>query len=196
MKATRQVLADTTGRPVYFLQAIAVFGSADGRFDGDSGVVFSAVGTAGGRAGRFRSAWPDGSAGEAVRYAYGRFAATAMDWLGELPVKVDTLVWVHFAGGRFAVYDERRDVSYWETPLAFGRRLRKDLAAAAAARLGRGPAPSQLLLLSDFDAVTVQARAGVERQRLEGDHPARVGDAVPGRASGPQRAAGPHRPAV
>ncbi|MFE5566556.1 hypothetical protein ACFQ68_16340 [Amycolatopsis japonica] len=77
--------------------------------------------------------------------------------LGVLPFDLEGVVVVvgYFAGGRFAVYDERRDVSYWETPQEFGKRLRTDLAAAGG--------PARVLLLTDFDAVPDRARGEVAR---------------------------------
>jgi hypothetical protein len=51
--------------------------------------------------------------------------AAARPWhsqdLGELPFNVEevAVVAVYFAHGQFAVYDRRRDVSYWQTPLDF-----------------------------------------------------------------------------
>jgi hypothetical protein len=101
--------------------------------------------------------------------AIGAVRAAARPWhsqdLGELPFNVEEVAVVagYFAGGRFAVYDEGQDVSYWQTPLAFGLRLRKDLAAAAADRSAWGRVPSRVVLLTDFDAVHATARADVAR---------------------------------
>ncbi|MFG2526259.1 hypothetical protein [Streptomyces sp. NPDC048527] len=84
--------------------------------------------------------------------------------LGELPFHPDAAAVVvgYFADGRFAVYDERSGLSYWETPLAFGQRLGKDLAAAADGPTWAG-LPSRVVLLTDFDAVPARARADVAR---------------------------------
>ncbi|WP_152521562.1 hypothetical protein [Amycolatopsis decaplanina] len=96
--------------------------------------------------------------------ATGAPRAAASPWhsreLGALPFGLDDVAVVvgYFAGGRFAVYDERRDVSCWETPRAFGLRLRKDLAAT-----GWGPMPSRVLLLTDFDTLPAVARRQVAR---------------------------------
>ncbi|MFC9249843.1 hypothetical protein, partial [Amycolatopsis thailandensis] len=78
-----------------------------------------------------------------------------------LPFDLNDVVVVtgYFAGGRFAVYDERRDLSYWETPREFGLRLRQDLAAAGGAV--RGLLPWRVLLLTDFDSVPDKARREV-----------------------------------
>ncbi|MGW4127794.1 hypothetical protein [Amycolatopsis japonica] len=75
--------------------------------------------------------------------------------LGVLPFDLENVVVVvgYFAGGRFAVYDERRDVSYWEKPREFGWRLRKDLAGLGGT--------ARVLLLTDFDAVPDRAREEV-----------------------------------
>ncbi|MGW4132277.1 hypothetical protein [Amycolatopsis japonica] len=87
--------------------------------------------------------------------------AVARPWhsrdLGVLPFDLDDVVVVvgYFAGGRFAVYDERRDISHWETPEAFGWRLRKDLAGLGGT--------ARVLLLTDFDAVPDRARREVAR---------------------------------
>ncbi|MGW4127792.1 hypothetical protein [Amycolatopsis japonica] len=87
--------------------------------------------------------------------------AVARPWhsrdLGVLPFDLDDVVVVvgYFAGGRFAVYDERRDISHWETPEAFGLRLRKDLAGLGGT--------ARVLLLTDFDAVPDRARREVAR---------------------------------
>jgi hypothetical protein len=85
--------------------------------------------------------------------------------LGGLPVNLNGAVVVvgYFAGGRFAVYDSRRDVSYWVTPAAFGQLLRGHLATAAASRPPAEPAPSRVALLTDFSAVTEQAHAQVQQ---------------------------------
>ncbi|MFE5563884.1 deaminase domain-containing protein [Amycolatopsis japonica] len=83
--------------------------------------------------------------------------------LGELPFDPRTAVVAvgYFAGGRFAVYDERRDVSHWETPSAFGRRLSKDFAEATRRTLARKP--SCVVLLTDFEETPDEVRARVAR---------------------------------
>ncbi len=99
--------------------------------------------------------------------ATGSPRTTALPWrsgkLGELPIGLEDVAVVvsYFAGGRFAVYDERHDLSYWETPLSFGLRLRKDLAAAG--EPAHRPIPSRVLLLTDYEAVPDVARWQVAR---------------------------------
>jgi hypothetical protein len=101
--------------------------------------------------------------------ATGTVHAAARPWnsqdLGELPfdVKEVTVAVGYFAHGRFAVYDQRRDVTYWQAPLAFGLRLGRDLAAAEADRPARAGTPRRVVLLTDFDAVPAAARADVAR---------------------------------
>jgi hypothetical protein len=255
--ATRQQLADRIGRLVWFPEGMTTVGAEpidpEDRAAGDR-VVVGVHATGDGRGGRFRSVYPQGPAGDRVRWAYRRrFASHAMDWLversadagstapeharallfgrggfrglsyfdrrdrasraavlgssvfgstyvawtpkhayqpgvpaegapatgtasaaarpwdrrelGELPFDPDAAVVVvgYFADGRFAVYDELRDVSYWETPPAFGRRLGKDLAAAEATGSARGGKPLRVLLLTDFEAVPDGVRADVAR---------------------------------
>ena len=85
--------------------------------------------------------------------------AVAGGWLcqaeGEVPFDPDqaVVVVVHFAHGRFAVFDERSDISYWETPEEFGLRLGRDVVAARADAAARGQTVSRVVLLTDFDAV-------------------------------------------
>ncbi|MCX4596500.1 hypothetical protein OG819_44705 [Streptomyces sp. NBC_01549] len=99
----------------------------------------------------------------------GLLRAVSRPWhsrdLGELPFSLDgvAIVACYFDGGLFAVYDEEQDVSYWETPEAFGLRLRKDLAAAQAGGPAWGPSPRSVLLLTDCDAVPGSARREVAR---------------------------------
>ncbi|WP_143061041.1 hypothetical protein [Saccharopolyspora shandongensis] len=253
--AVRQQLADLLGRLVWFPHGEMVVGAEPLDPAGRAAGVKVRVGlycTPDGRGGRLRSAYPQGPAGDRVRWAYrsrftsnpaswlversapsgypapaglrpylvggkrarglcyfdrrdrqsrssalnapvlgsshvawtpndayqpgtpaqtdpvtGALRAAALPWhsreLGELPFGLEDVAVVagYFAGGRFAVYDERQDVSYWETPLAFGLRLRKDLAAADGAAWG--PMPSRVLLLTDFDVVPAMARRQVTR---------------------------------
>ncbi|MFE5028853.1 hypothetical protein ACFRAO_37615 [Streptomyces sp. NPDC056656] len=250
--AMRPQLADLVGRLVWFPHGEMTVGvkplDAVGRAAGDK-VRLGVCCTADGEGGRFRSSYPQGPAGDRVRFAYrSRFPSRPADWLversaapnsvapaglrpspfggkharglcyfdrrdlasrssalnapvlgsshvawtpndayrpgtsartgpvagvprvparpwhtrelGELPFGLDGVATVacYFAAGLFAVYDERQDLTYWETPLAFGRRLRKDLAAAQAAGPAGGPPPSRVLLLTDFDAISENAR--------------------------------------
>ena len=290
-KATRQVLADQLGRLVWFSQGTTVLGARPGHRAGRGAggrVFFGVHGAGGGRGGRFRSVYPQGPAGDRVRWAYRRrYASRAVDWLversavagsvvpaglrpylfgggrlhglsyfdrrdrasraavlgswalgsgyvawtpnhayqpgtpagtgpatgaaraaarpwhsqdlGELPFNADEVAVVtgYFADGRFAVYDERRDISYWETPLAFGLRLRKDLADAAASRPGWGGLPPRVVLLTDFDAVPAAARADVARG-LGGPELITVNavDPVPRPGPGTRRSPGAHRRAA
>lgn len=248
--AMRAQIADMVGRLVWFPHGEMTVGAkpldAVGRAAGDR-VRLGLRRTEDGEGGRFRSSYPQGPAGDRVRFAYrSRFAFRPADWLversaapgtrapagmrpypiggeralglsyfdrrdrasrlsalaapmlgpsyvawtpndayqpgtsahagpvvgvpraaarpwhtrelGELPFDLDGVATVacYFADGLFAVYDERQDLTYWEMPLAFGRRLRKDLAAAQAA----GP-PPRVLLLTDFDAISENAREQV-----------------------------------
>ncbi|MFD6158152.1 hypothetical protein ACFWF7_11145 [Nocardia sp. NPDC060256] len=225
----RQQLADLTGRLVWFPHGLMSVGAGHAA----TGVRVGLHCTPSGRGGRFGSVYPQGLAGDRVRWAYrsrfptdptswlversappgtvlpaglrpylfggqrtrglcyfdrrdyrSRFAAlnarlsyshvawtpnhayqphtnplttTARPWhsreLGQLPFDLhDTAIVVgYFADGGFAVYDARRDLTYWETPSAFGRRLRKDLTVSG------GRTPSRVLLLTDFDAVPALA---------------------------------------
>ncbi|UMP06946.1 hypothetical protein [Amycolatopsis sp. EV170708-02-1] len=233
----RQGLADQLGRLVWFPHGdmSALFLDPAGRAPGAE-VRVGLHHTQDGRGGRFTSVYPQGPAGDRVRWAYrsrfpadptgwlversappgavvpaglrpylfggprtrglcyfdrrdhrSRFAAlnarlgsshvawtpnhayqpgirapidpvTARPWhsreLGRLPFDLPATAVVagYFADGRFAVYDVRQDLTYWETPSAFGRRLRRDLTAAG------DPMPSRVLLLTDFDAVPALAR--------------------------------------
>ncbi|WP_217143264.1 hypothetical protein [Streptomyces sp. AC627_RSS907] len=96
--------------------------------------------------------------------------AAARPWhshtLGELLFGLDGVATVvcYFADGLFAVYDERQDLTYWETPPAFGRRLCQDLAATRAAGPAKGQPPSRVLLLTDFDAISDSAREQVAQE--------------------------------
>ncbi|MFE6904108.1 hypothetical protein ACFVFJ_46185 [Streptomyces sp. NPDC057717] len=259
--AMRLQLADLVGRLVWFPHGEMTVGvrplDAVGRAAGDK-MRLGVRCTADGEGGRFRSSYPQGPAGDRVRFAYrSRFASRPADWLversaapgtrapaglrpypiggkralglcyfdrrdrasrssalagpvlgssyvawtpndayqpgtsahtvpsagalraaarpwhsrelGELPFDPGgvAIVVCYFADGLFAVYDEWQDLTYWETPLAFGRRVCKDLAAAQAAGPAGGPPPSQVLLLTDFDAISENAR-GQAAQGLGG----------------------------
>ncbi|MEV6995649.1 hypothetical protein AB0N87_42085 [Streptomyces sp. NPDC093228] len=250
--AARQLLADLLGRLVWFPRGVMAVGvkplDAVSRA-AEAKLLLGAFRTPDGEGGEFRSACPQGPAGDRVRWAYrSRFPSTPASWLversaapnsaapaglrpspfggkharglcyfdrrdlasrssalnapvlgsshvawtpndayrpgtsartgpvagvprvaarpwhtrelGELPFGLDGVATVacYFADGLFAVYDEGQDLTYWETPLAFGRRLRKDLAAAQAAGSAGGPPPSRVLLLTDFDAISENAR--------------------------------------
>lgn len=233
--STQQELADAVGRMVWFPDSMAALFAGPDDPAGGAAAARMIVGLDGTGSGRFRSAYPQGPAGDRVRRALrDRFAASAADWLveqqaragarvphdappwafggrdlrglsyfdrrdrasraaalsspaldaghvawtpndayrpgadarpwnsrdlGELPFGLGNaaVVVTYYADGRFAVYDERHDLAYWETPLDFGRRLRRDLTAGPA-----GP-PPRVLLLADFDALTDQARAEVAR---------------------------------
>lgn len=246
----RQRLADLLGRLVWFPHGdMTFFAETSGPASRGAGVQVR-VGlhdTQDGRGGRFGSVYPQGPAGDRVRWAYRtRFTSDPIDWLversappgspapaglrphpfggnrtrglcyfdrrdrqsrlsalnapmlasshvawtpndayrpgtpaqpapvtgarpwrgrelGGLPFGLDDTAVVvgYFAGGRFAVYDERQDVSYWEKPRAFGQRLRDDLAAAGGR--ARGLMPARVLLLTDFDAVPAMARWQIAR---------------------------------
>lgn len=251
--ASHQVLADLAGRMVWFPGGMTVLGTRPAAAARTAGakLVIGLDGTGDDQGGRFRSVYPQGPAGDRVRWACRRrFASSAADWLversavpgsaappglrpqlfgsgrfrglsyfdrrdrasrsavlgssrlgpayvawtpnpayqpgaaaeagqatgaaraearpwdsrnlGELPFNAQTAVAVvgYFADGRFAVYDERQDISYWEAPRAFGLRLREDLAAAG---LARKRMPSRVVLLTDFDAVPAGARADIAR---------------------------------
>ena len=97
-------------------------------------------------------------------------SGTARPWnareLGELPFDPDTAVIVltYFLAGRFAVYAQQEDISYWETPQAFGARLHQDLTTATANEVGvdiTARTPARVVLLTDFEAVPEAVRAQV-----------------------------------
>jgi SAM-dependent methyltransferase len=101
--------------------------------------------------------------------ATGTMRAAAQPWhsrdLGELPFDVEEVAVAvgYFAEGLFAVYDERQDISYWETPSAFGRRVKQDLEAVLAKASARRRAPPRLVLLTDYAAVPATVRREVAR---------------------------------
>jgi hypothetical protein len=108
-------------------------------------------------------------AGWTPNLAYRPGMAASSPWhsadLGEVPFSLDgvAVVPAYFAGGRFAV--GWQGGSYWLSPRAFGRRLKQDLAAAAA---DGHRATSRVLLLTESGAPGARARhqaaraAGVE----------------------------------
>jgi hypothetical protein len=93
----------------------------------------------------------------------GKIIASAEPWhireQGTLPFSTDEMIFVagHFIHGSFVVADPNSNVSFFENPQDFGRRLRRDYEAFTARMAhGSGPPPA-VFLLTDTEPVPEQA---------------------------------------